>query len=341
MSELASHLWLVAVLVAAAAAAASYFVTVALQPVLRSYALAHPNVRSSHKAATPQGGGIGVITSTIVIVVLAELALPGFAGSSHQLAAVFAMTVALAVIGATDDLRPLEALPRLLLQAVAVIVVVAALPAELRVLSFLPWWVERAFLVLGIVWFVNLVNFMDGIDWMTVAEVVPITTALALFGLMGALPRDATLVALTLGGAMIGFAPFNRPVAKLFLGDVGSLPIGLLLAWLLLKLASEGHSTAALLLPLYYLADATITLLLRLFKGEPVMKAHRSHFYQRAVDRGVRIYRIVSAVFFVNVILAGLAAISVLSLSRMLHVACLAVGGAFVGALLWSFKRSP
>ena len=74
---------------------------------------------------------------------------------------------------------------------------------------------------------------MDGIDWMTVAELVPATAALALFGFVGALPWNATLVALALCGAVVGFAPFNRPVARLFLGDVGSLPIGLLLGWLL------------------------------------------------------------------------------------------------------------
>ena len=84
---------------------------------------------------------------------------------------------------------------------------------------------------------------------------------------------------------MIGFAPFNKPVARMFLGDVGSLPIGLLFGWLLIVLAGRGHLAAALLLPLYYLADATITLLRRFAAGEPIMQAHRSHFYQRAIGR--------------------------------------------------------
>ena len=87
---------------------------------------------------------------------------------------------------------------------------------------------------------------------------------------------------------MIGFAPFNRPVAKIFLGDVGSLPIGLLLGWCLLQLASHQHLAAALLLPLYYLADATVTLLRRVIQREPFWAAHRSHFYQRATDNGLR-----------------------------------------------------
>src|SRR6185295_14791713 len=123
-------------------------------------------------------------------------------------------------------------------------------------------------------------------DWMSVAEIVPLTAGLTIFGVMGELPRDATMVAASLFGAILGFAPFNRPVARLFLGDVGSLPIGLLLAWMLVLLAANGHFATAILLPLYYLADATITLLHRFKRGAPITEAHRDHFYQRAVDSG-------------------------------------------------------
>jgi UDP-N-acetylmuramyl pentapeptide phosphotransferase/UDP-N-acetylglucosamine-1-phosphate transferase len=96
------------------------------------------------------------------------------------------------------------------------------------------------------------VNFMDGIDWMTVAEVLPVTAGLAILGVLGALPPYGIIAALALFGATLGFAPFNRPVARLFLGDVGSLPLGLLIGWLLLLLAARGHhrrriSPAALL----------------------------------------------------------------------------------------------
>ena len=110
----------------------------------------------------------------------------------------------------------------------------------------------------------NLVNFMDGLDWMTVAEIVPITGAVVLLGWLGEFPASTILVAAALFGAMLGFAPFNRPVAKIFLGDVGSLPIGLLVGWCLLQLAWHQQFAAALLLPLYYLADATVTLLRRM-----------------------------------------------------------------------------
>ena len=311
-----------------------------LKPLWRHYALARPNARSSHKVPTPQGGGIVVVVVTLGMVALATAFMPAIGDATLHIAWVFAAAASLAVVGAIDDVHVLEAVPRLLLQTVAVAVVIAALPSDIRIVAALPWVVERAVLLVGGVWFVNLVNFMDGIDWMTVAEVAPLTAGVALFGLLGALPRDATLVALALCGAVIGFAPFNRPVARLFLGDVGSLPIGLLSGWLLVLLAGGGHFAAAVLLPLYYLADATITLLRRLINGEQIMQAHRSHFYQRAMDSGIGIYRIVGGVFAVNIMLVGLAAVTVVNASAALHVAALAVGSALVGALLWSFNRS-
>jgi len=170
-------------------------------------------------------------------------------------------------------------------------------------------------------------------------EVVPLTACLALFGLTGVLSNDGTVVAFALCGAMRGFAPFNRPVARVFLGDVGSLPIGLLLAWLLVLLAQR-YLTAALLLPLYHLADATITLLRRFAKGERVTQAHRSHFYQRATDNGFSVMEIVGRVFVLNVILAILATATVLTPSRVLHIAALAVGCVLVSLLLYRFTQA-
>jgi UDP-N-acetylmuramyl pentapeptide phosphotransferase/UDP-N-acetylglucosamine-1-phosphate transferase len=138
---------------------------------------------------------------------------------------------------------------------------------------------------------------------------------------------------------MIGFAPFNRPVAKLFLGDVGSLPIGLLMGWCLLQLAGSGHLVAAFLLPLYYLADATITLLKRLMKGEAVWVAHRSHFYQQATSNGFSVMQVVSEVFILNIVLAALAAASIWLKSPYAEGMTLAAGIGAVTLVLSRFSR--
>jgi UDP-N-acetylmuramyl pentapeptide phosphotransferase/UDP-N-acetylglucosamine-1-phosphate transferase len=310
---------------------------VVLHPLLYRYALAKPNARSSHRVPTPQGGGIAVIAATLVA---SGVGLVSFgAPLTASLATAFIAVIVMACVGAADDVRPLAVAPRLLLQALAVAAVLYALPDALRVLPMLPLWLERALLFLAGLWFVNLVNFMDGIDWMTVVEVIPIAAALAVLGSLAALPPDAVVVALALGGAMAGFAYFNRPAAKLFLGDVGSLPIGLLVGWLLVLLAGAGHLTAALLLPLYYLADATLTLLRRLSSGEQVWQAHRTHYYQRATDRGFTVTEIVARVFAVNVVLAALALLTVLAGRRIVDAAAFAGGAGLVGVLLYSFTR--
>lgn len=324
-------------IILAAAAAITFALITVSQPLLRSYALARPNARSSHKVPTPQGGGVFVIAATIAVLIAAVAVARS--PSAAELAWVLSAVILLAVVGAIDDIRVLEAVPRLVLQAIAVAAVVWSLPPDLKAVPFVPWWLDRAVLFVAGLWFVNLVNFMDGIDWMTVAEVVPVSAGLALFGAFGALPQEATVVAFALCGAMIGFAPFNRPVARLFLGDVGSLPIGLLLGWLLMLLAARGHLAAALLLPLYYLADATVTLLTRLAAGEPVMQAHRSHFYQRAFDGGLGVGRIVGSVFTLNLALLGLAAATLMTASPLVQASALAAGVVLVALLLRRFAR--
>ena len=323
-----------------AAAAICAGLLFSLRPWLARYALARPNARSSHTVPTPQGGGIAVVAATTIAVAVAEILFPNQFGDQLRLSVVFVSAIGLALVGVTDDLRPLDAIPRLVLQTAAVAAVVATFPADMHIVPAFPWWLDRAFMLIGGVWLVNVVNFMDGIDWMTVAEIVPATAALGLFGLMGALPSEATLVALALCGAMIGFAPFNRPVAQLFLGDVGSLPIGLLLGWLLALLAGSGHFAAAALLPLYYLIDATTTLMRRLVNGEPIMQAHRSHFYQRALDVGFSVNQIVARVFALNVALGFLALLTVLNGSTLLDLAAFVTGLALVVLLLVAFSRS-
>src|SRR5882757_6069624 len=268
-----------------AAAVLSAGMTWSIRPLLLKHALAKPNARSSHRIPTPQGAGIAVIAATLAIAG-AILAGPDALSSSFPVA-VFGATLFIAVVGFADDLKSIPVLTRLALQATAVGAILVASPADLRIVPAFPLWIERGLLLLAGLWFVNLVNFMDGLDWMTVAEVVPVTAAMVLLGWFGEFPRSAAIVAAALCGAMVGFAPFNRPVAKVFLGDVGSLPIGLLLGWCLLQLAYNQQIVAALLLPLYYLADATVTLLRRLKRGERFWTAHRSHFYQRATENGL------------------------------------------------------
>jgi UDP-N-acetylmuramyl pentapeptide phosphotransferase/UDP-N-acetylglucosamine-1-phosphate transferase len=311
--------------------------TWAIRPMLSRHTLATPNARSSHRIPTPQGAGIAVIAATL-LVAGALTACVGTAALSVP-AAVFATSLFIAVVGFADDLKSIPVMTRLLLQALAVGAIIFTAPGDIRIVPPCPIWIERGLLLLAGLWFVNLVNFMDGLDWMTVAEIVPITGAMAMLGLVGEFPLPATLVAAALCGAMLGFAPFNRPVATVFLGDVGSLPIGLLLGWCLLQLAYHQQFAAALLLPMYYLLDATTTLFRRLVNREPFWAAHRSHFYQRATDNGFSVSHVVGEVFALNIGLAALTAGSIMAPSVTIKLVCLAVGAVATAALLRRFAR--
>ncbi|MGX7742738.1 MraY family glycosyltransferase [Rhodopseudomonas parapalustris] len=319
------------------AAVGCYVLVWALMPLLARYALARPNARSSHKIPTPQGAGIAVVAATLVVT---AIAISPSAPALLALLPLFAVAIVISIVGAVDDIRPISVLPRFALQALCVGVVVVTLPADQQIIQALPLWLERSALLIGGLWFVNLVNFMDGLDWMTVAEGVPVTLALVVFGVFGALPQSPVLLAAALGGALLGFAPFNRPgAAKVFLGDVGSLPIGLLLGWCLLQVALQGHAAAALLLPLYYLADSTVTLLRRILRREPFWLAHRSHFYQRATDNGFAVREIVGLICLTNLTLAALATASIVLNSVTADGVLIAMGGAIVAVLLMRFAR--
>jgi len=330
-----SGMWTLVATVAAAMLSAALIRII--RPLLLRHALARPNARSSHQLPTPQGAGIAVVAATLAVAGTI-IALMDASAAQFPMA-VFAATLFIAVVGCADDLRSLPVVTRLVLQASAVAAILLAAPADLRVVPAVPFWIERGLLLLAGLWFVNLVNFMDGLDWMTVAEVVPITGTMIALGSVGEFPQSPSILAAALCGAMIGFAPFNRPIATIFLGDVGSLPIGLLLGWCLLQLAWHQQIAAALLLPLYYLADATSTLLRRIAGGEPFWAGHRSHFYQRATDNGFSVIGVVGAVFTLNLVLAALAIASTRIQSFSFEVALVVIGAGAVALLLHRFSQ--
>jgi UDP-N-acetylmuramyl pentapeptide phosphotransferase/UDP-N-acetylglucosamine-1-phosphate transferase len=254
-----------------------------------------PNERSSHQVPTPRGGGIAVIGSTLLAWVV-------FARTESMPSGVFGIVlgaVLLAAVSWFDDLRGLSPIVRLLAQAAAVAVGILVLPGP-RDLFYL------AAIGLVWIWWINLFNFMDGIDGLAGTEAAAIGAGLLLFAGVGAGadPALRTLAA-AVTGAAIGFLVWNWSPARIFLGDIGSVPLGYVLGFLLLDLAARGRWTIAVILPLYFLADATITLVRRLLRGERVWQAHREHFYQHAVRRGLGHAAVVKRVIAADLVLIG------------------------------------
>jgi UDP-N-acetylmuramyl pentapeptide phosphotransferase/UDP-N-acetylglucosamine-1-phosphate transferase len=321
------------------AAGLAFVLCLALRPLMMRYALARPNARSSHRTPTPQGGGIAVLAGAFLALGLAVVVIPMDASARQGLILVMAASALLAVVGAWDDIRPLSPALRLPLQFLCVGIVVFYAAPDIRLLpEALPLWAERGLALIAGVWFVNLVNFIDGIDWITLAGLAPLAGAIALAAGHGIVDPATGLLAAALLGGLLGFAPFNKPVARIFLGDVGSLPLGLLGAYLLYRLAGTGALAAALILPLYHVMDSTITLLRRLARGEKVWQAHRSHFYQQATDNGFKVVEIVTEVALLNLGLIGLAALSI-GRPAWAQLACLLAALALTGAMLRRFSR--
>ena len=256
-----------------------------------------------------------------------------------QLFTVLAVAVVLGAMSWLDDLRGLNTFFRLLIQALAVIVCLWTLPGDLIFQGLFPKWAELAILALCWLWFINLFNFMDGIDGIAGAEAAAIGFGTAIVAIIVTLGPNLAFYGVTLAAAALGFLRWNWQPAQIFLGDVGSVPLGFLIGWLLLTLAAEGAGIPALILPLYYLADATITLVKRLLRREKPWQAHRSHFYQQAAGAPgthAPVVRRINATNFGLVVLAALAA----KYPEIAPVALLFAAG-FVGFLLWTFVRRP
>ena len=201
--------------------------------------------------------------------------------------------------------------------------------------GLLPPLLDRLAAGLLWLWFVNLFNFMDGIDGIAGVEAGSLGIGLVLVGAVAAWPGANLALPALLAAASLGFLVWNWAPAKLFLGDVGSVPLGYLLGWLLLVAAMNGAWAPALILPLYYLADATITLIKRAARGSRVWRAHREHFYQRAVQGGASHGRVAAQVLTCNAVLIVLAVLA----ARGSVWPALLIGAVAVAALLAILER--
>lgn len=261
--------------------------------LIRRQIMDTPNERSSHTLPTPRGGGLAT-TPVLAVALVTQFIGLGLGA------------LALLAISWVDDRKGLPPLPRFAAQAVVVSLFLVFLPSEQRVFQgALPVWADHTLTGLAWLWFVNLYNFMDGIDGITCVETISIAIGVAVLG--GSALQPSALATGAVAGA---FLLFNWHPAKLFLGDSGSVPLGFALGGLLVLLAIQGQLVAALILPAYYLADATITLCRRALNGEKVWQPHRKHFYQRAVQGGKRHDQVALLISGGNVLLIGCAVVA-------------------------------
>jgi UDP-N-acetylmuramyl pentapeptide phosphotransferase/UDP-N-acetylglucosamine-1-phosphate transferase len=289
-----------------------------------------PNERSSHTRPTPRGGGIGLVVS-VLVVTAAGLVQPGW--DDRCLFAFLAGTlVLLALVGWLDDRGSLPIAVRLPAQIACGIAVaflvneIAPVPTPLSYL-WLAWWVFWS------VASINIVNFMDGIDGMVASQ--GIVYGLFLFGLVPS-GMIGSRFGLILAAACSGLLLWNWAPARIFMGDVGSGPLGLFFV-VGGALALEGSRTALVFVPLFPLFfDALITLILRARRGEQLTDPHRSHLYQRLANNGrghalvTSIYALAAAIGAVIALLVRDASNTRMALAISVYIVAIVCGWKFI-----------
>lgn len=282
-----------------------------LLPMLRRHKVIDaPNERSSHSEPVVRGGGWAIGFTLIIAGMFIAL----WVGPCDNFIWLGLGFILLMITSACDDIKALSVKFRLFVQTVAVLCGLDALsldPLQNQIFvplwgEAVPGWIEYAILVVGWVWFINLFNFMDGLDGL--ASIGAITICLATILLIcaaGLLLPHIVLLAAAIIGVIAAFLCWNWHPAKLFMGDTGSVPLGYMLGFLLIALAQAGLLFAALIPPLYFIADTTVTLIRRLARGEKFWHAHREFFFHQAQRQLKRHDQVVYAVIICHAALIG------------------------------------
>ena len=272
---------------------------------LRRGLMDSPNARSSHQSPVPRGGGLSIISAFL----LAMLGL-FYSGRvpTDLFIALSGSAVLVAGIGYWDDHGHVPAPWRILVHLVAAVWAVAwlggialmAFGSQLLTLG----WISAVAAVILLMWFLNLFNFMDGIDGIAASEVVFSASSAA--GLLLVNPGEApsALWLMLLAAAALGFLPWNWPPARIFMGDIGSGFLGMTLGVLALFTSTQAGLSVWIWLILLgvFIVDATFTLLRRISRGQRWYEAHCSHTYQRLARQWQSHKKVTLAAWFVNVL---------------------------------------
>jgi Fuc2NAc and GlcNAc transferase len=264
-----------------------------------------PVARSSHVVPTPTGGGAGIVVGSVVAI----LAL-GYGNSA--ILAVVGLSMVIAALGLLDDRWPLSAKIRFPVQFIVIAIAVSATGAitaitgleELTAAFFLVGLV----IIVGGVWWLNLFNFMDGIDGLAGQQAIAMLgSAMLLSGSTqpGAIGDPLWWTMAITATATVAFLSFNWPPAKIFMGDIGSTFLGFMIFAIAAMTIHAGWMTLPqwAILAVLFAADATVTLITRLLRGQRVTQAHRSHAYQRLSRRGGSAKKVTVTALAINLLL--------------------------------------
>lgn len=270
-----------------------------------------PNERSSHSIVTPRGGGLAIVATFIFALVF--IAAFGIV-SVNVAAALVGGGLMIAAIGWIDDKNSVSPCLRLAVHFLAAIWALYCLGGFTRMdMGFITihlGWAGSVIAAVGIVWLINLYNFMDGIDGIAGTEAISVALGAGVL-LFWTGSAGLAWVCIILALAVGGFLVWNWPPARIFMGDVGSGFLGYIFA--VLAIISEKSSSILLIVWLMllgvFITDATITLFRRMARGKKLSQPHRTHVYQLAVQAGYSHKQVTLVLLFINILL-GMAAIA-------------------------------
>lgn len=267
-----------------AAAAGTAALLAALCHLLPAHFLsATKNPEGLKRFAKRQIGGLAIMPAVLAVLLCAA----AFNSQPALYLSLAAASAILSAVGYLDDRHDLPIAPRLAFQMVAAALALWGLWPSMTLLEgTLPDWIRFALLLLALVWFINLTNFMDGMDLALVSGIGMPFAFIALAGAFGFADPGLALVAAAAAGGLLAFASRNWPPAPVILGDSGSLPLGLLAGVVTIGLAQRAESFAATLPFAYLVGDATSTIVLRLLQGKSPLQGHTEHAYQIAMRAG-------------------------------------------------------
>jgi Fuc2NAc and GlcNAc transferase len=248
-----------------------------------------PNSRSAHREAVVRGGGLGLLLGLLAGFILVLVLVKAWPAPYPQL---LVAACGLALLGFIDDVRGLPVALRLCLYALLSLGTIVMIEPQ--------WsWIGQGVAAFFVLWLLNLFNFMDGIDGLAATEAVFTAGSAGVLSLFLGGSEAFGWFCLLVAAASGGFLFWNRPPARLFMGDAGSVSLGFLLAMLALR--SDGIPLASWLILLgVFIIDATYTLLWRIRQGHRFTQAHSLHLYQRLARHWDNHATVVGAVIAIN-----------------------------------------
>tara|TARA_B100000035_G_scaffold312036_1_gene322683 strand:+ start:8760 stop:9659 length:900 start_codon:yes stop_codon:yes gene_type:complete len=269
----------------------------------------------------PKGGGIIIIPAIII-----SISLYFFIESSINTKwLVFLLSIFfLFLISLIDDIKSLPAILRLIIHSLCVIISVYCMKDDITsflnnmdiVIKFnisesLLFYLLASLIILSWLWLINLFNFMDGMDGLTALQMIFLALTLNIISLMNHFNNDFQFISLVLFSVFLAFFRHNKPQAKIFLGDSGSIPSGYIAGFILIEsLFKQGPFFPILIILLYFILDSTITLIIRSLNNNNLFSAHSDHFYQKMIRKGYSHQYVLKKVMFLLIFLILMSFIS-------------------------------